>query len=130
MINAQDDTQTNKIWWITNNEDQITSHKEAESQVMQIIKNVINYALWLLSLISLVYLIYHGFLMITAAGDDTQYKKWLKWLKFAAIALAWIWLSWIVISFIFYIIQWLRTDTLNPKTSTQAIQTIFSKLLT
>jgi len=29
----------------------------------------------MIGLIALVYLIYHGFLILTAAGDDTQYKK-------------------------------------------------------
>ena len=90
------------IWvinpWLINN------HDTAMNSTMQIIKNLINYALGLLSLIALIYLIYHGFLMLTAAGDDTQYKTGFKWLKFAVIALVWVWLSRLVVSFIFWII--------------------------
>jgi hypothetical protein len=58
----------------------------------------------LISLVALVYLIYHGILVMTAAGDEAQYKKWLKGIQFAAIALIGVGLSWLIISFIFYII--------------------------
>ncbi|MFZ2150869.1 MAG: pilin [Candidatus Absconditicoccaceae bacterium] len=84
----------------------IQDHGTAMNSTMAIIKNIINYALGLVSVIALVYLIYHGFLMVTAAGDDTQYKKGMKGLKFAAIALVGIGLSWLVISFIFWIINY------------------------
>lgn len=56
-----------------NNE--IGDHMTAQNQTFQIINNFINYALGLLALIALVYLLYHGFLMVTAAGDDEQYTK-------------------------------------------------------
>ncbi|MEI7557973.1 MAG: hypothetical protein WCJ45_03990 [bacterium] len=42
---------------------------------MDVIKNIVNYALGMVALVALIYLIYHGFLILTAAGDDTQYKK-------------------------------------------------------
>jgi len=32
----------------------------------------------MVALIALVYLIYHGFMIVTAAGDETQYKNGLK----------------------------------------------------
>lgn len=121
IINAQDDDQY-KIKWITNVDEEIKTHNQAESKVMQIIQNIINYALWLLSLIALVYIIYHGFIILTAAGDDTQYKKWLKWIKFATIAIWWIWLSWIIVSFIFYVIDgminWFGADPSTQTTNT------------
>jgi len=104
VINAGDKPE-NKVVGITSVDTEIQTHQTAENQVMQIIKNIINYALGLLSLVALVYLIYHGVLMLTAAGDDTQYKNWLKWIKYAAIALAGIGLSRIFVSFIFYILQ-------------------------
>ena len=50
------------------------------------------------------YLIYHGFLMVTATGDDTQYKKGIKGIKFAAIAIAGIGASWLIVSAIFRLI--------------------------
>lgn len=58
----------------------------------------------MLGLVALVYLIYHGFLIVTATGDDTQYKKGLKGIKFAAIAIAGIGASWLIVSGIFRLI--------------------------
>jgi hypothetical protein len=83
----------------------IQDHWTAMTSTMIIVKNIINYALWLVSLVALVYLLYHWFLMVTAAWDDAQYKKWMKWLRLAAIALIWIWLSRLIISFIFWLIN-------------------------
>lgn len=81
--------------------DKISSHQNAQSKTMTVIKNIINYALWLVALVALVYLIYHGFLIVTAGGDDTQYKKGLKWIKFAAIAMVGIGASRLIVSGIF-----------------------------
>lgn len=50
-------------------------------------------------------MIYHGVLIITAAGDDAQYKKGMKGIKFAAIAIIGIGLSWIFVSSIFRLIN-------------------------
>ena len=58
----------------------------------------------MIALVALVYLIYHGFLIMTAAGDDTQYKKGLAGIKYAAIAIAGIGASWLVVSGIFWLI--------------------------
>ena len=99
-----------EIWWIINNDEQIQEHNVALETTLDIIRNIINYALWLLSLVALIYLILHGFMMVTAAGDDERYKKWLAWIKYAAIAIGWIWLSWFVISFIFWIITNITAD--------------------
>jgi len=89
---------------VYSDDDKISSHQTAQVKTMNIIKSFINYALGMVSLVALVYLLYHGFLILTAAGDETQYKKGLKGLKFAAIAIAGIWLSWLIVSFIFWII--------------------------
>lgn len=74
--------------------------------LIQTIKNFINWALWLLSLIALVILLFWWFKMITAAGDETKYKDWFKVLKQAWIWLAVIWLSWFIVSIIFWVIKW------------------------
>ena len=58
----------------------------------------------MVGLVALVYLIYHGFLILTAAGDETQYKKGLKGIKFAAIAMVGIGASWLIVSAIFWLI--------------------------
>ncbi len=85
-------------------DDKISGHQTAQIKTMNIIKNIINYALWMVALVALIYLIYHGFLIVTAAGDDAQYKKWLKGIKFAAIAMAGIGMSRLFVSFVFWLL--------------------------
>ncbi len=93
-----------EVWGIQWSNEKIEDHQTAKDKTLKIIKNLINYALSLLSLIALIYMIYHWFIILTAAGDDAKYKEWLKWIKFAAIALIGIWLSWIIITSIFWLI--------------------------
>lgn len=83
----------------------IDQHQTAMDNTLNLVKRTVNYLLWFLSLVALLYMIYHGFLMLTAAGDDAQYKKWLKSVKYAAIAIWWIWISWLFVSFIFWLIK-------------------------
>jgi len=85
-------------------DEKITNYQNAQTKTINVIKSIINYALWMLGLVALVYLIYHGFLILTASGDDTQYKKGLKGIKFAAIAIAGIGASRIIVSGIFRLI--------------------------
>jgi hypothetical protein len=42
--------------------------------------------------------------MVTAAGDETKYKKGFKILQQAAIGLVFIWVSWLVVSVIFWLL--------------------------
>jgi hypothetical protein len=116
MVNADDNNTGHQIWWIINNDVAITEHDVALETTLDIIKNIINYALWLLSLVALIYLIIHGFMIVTAAWDDTRYKQWLAWIKTAIIAIGGIWLSRFIISFIFWIIiNITNTDTPTPQ---------------
>jgi len=71
---------------------------------MGVIKTFINWVLGLLSLIALVVCLYGGFSMVTAAGDEAKYKKGFKILQQAAVGLAIIGLSWIIVSAIFRVI--------------------------
>lgn len=96
-------------WLVGTDETEITDYMDALGQVLHVIQNVVNYALWILSLVALIYLIIHGFMILTAAGDDAKMKKWLKWVKNAFIAIAWIWLSWIIISFILWLINYIAS---------------------
>lgn len=89
------------IVWVNS---QITDHQTAKNNTLQIVKNIVNYALGMLSLVALVYLIFHGFMVVTAGGDDTQYKNGLKSIKNALIAIAGIGASWLIVSFIFRLI--------------------------
>lgn len=92
-------------WDIVGIWDKISSHENAQNKTLQVIKNLLNYALGMLWLVALIYLIYHGFLIVTAAGDDTQYKKWLSGVKYAAIAIVGIGVSWLVVSWIFWLLD-------------------------
>ena len=103
VIQDQQDP-NNTINNIIGNGNAINDHSTAQNQTFQIINNFINYALGLLALIALLYLLYHGFLMVTATGDEEQYNKWLQWIKYAGIALAGIGVSWFIVSLIFYLI--------------------------
>lgn len=85
----------------------IGSFWNAKNRVINIINTITNYALGLLALTALIYLLYHGILMVTAAGDEERYNKWLNGIKYASIALAGIGLSWLIISLIFYIIDFI-----------------------
>ena len=42
--------------------------------------------------------------MVTAAGDEKKYQKWLSVLKYAAVGLAIIGLSWLIVSVIFWFV--------------------------
>ena len=75
-----------------------------QGNLITVIKTFINWILGLLSLVALVMLLFGGFKMVTAAGNETKYKEGFKVLKQAAIGLAVIGLSWLIVSFIFLLI--------------------------
>lgn len=55
--------------------------------IINVVKNIINYALGFLGLIVLVMLLRGGFNMVTAGADDEKYKEGFKVLKNAAIGI-------------------------------------------
>ena len=73
--------------------------------LLDTIQRAINRVLWMLSFVALILCIRWGFQMLTAAWDDWKVKSGTKILKNAAIWLAVIWLSWLVVSFVFRIIN-------------------------
>ena len=85
------------------------------SAILDTIKNAINWILGILATIALIICLYGGFLMVTAAGDEKKYQKGLGVLKYAAIGLAIIGLSWMIVSVIFWFV-----GTLSGKNQTQA----------
>lgn len=114
IMNPGDSSDPNKnkiigIQWIDN---QITNHKTAETWTLKYIHNILNFALAWLSLVALIYLIYHGVIVLTAAGDDSRYKEGIKGIKYAAIAILGIGLSWIIVSAIFRLANWIAKWTL------------------
>ena len=94
-----------QISWLVGTDQEITEYSDAMRKILKVVQNVVNYFLWLLWVVALIYLIIHGLMILTAAGDDSKMKKWLKWVKNAFIAIAGIWLSRLIISFILRIIN-------------------------
>lgn len=80
------------------------------SKFLDTVKNAINWILWILATIALVMCLYGWFLMVVSGGDEKKYKKWLDILKYAAIGLAIIGLSWMIISVVFWFIWALSGD--------------------
>ena len=93
------------VEWLVWTDEAIGNYNTALTKILTVIQNIVNWALWILWLIALIYLIIHGFMILTAAGDDGKVKKWFKWVKNAFLALGWIWLSWIIVSFIIWLIN-------------------------
>lgn len=68
------------------------------------IKRIINWVLGMLALVALIILLYAGFKMLTAGGDAKWYDEWFTILKHAAIGLAFIAASYIIVQFIMFVI--------------------------
>ncbi|MDR0281884.1 MAG: hypothetical protein LBI53_00745 [Candidatus Peribacteria bacterium] len=71
---------------------------------MDTAKKTVNWLLGMLATIALVICLYGGFLMVTAAGNDSNYKKGITILKQAAIGLAIIGLAWLIVSVVFWLV--------------------------
>ncbi len=94
-----------KIKNLINSNDQIKTQKDAEKKTFKLIKRLINYALGLVSLIALIILLIAGVQMATAAGDDKKFWAGKASLLKVARAIWWIAVSWLIINFIFWIIE-------------------------
>lgn len=79
--------------------------ENADEKLIDGIKDIVNYVLWLLALVTLILLIYGWVLMLLSATDDGWYKKWFTILKNASIGLAFIAFSWLMVSFIYFILS-------------------------
>lgn len=69
--------------------------------IIDILKRFINYALSFLALIALCMLLWGGYKMVASGGDEKAYEEGLKILKNAAIGIAFIAVSWFLVTFIF-----------------------------
>lgn len=85
---------------------ELEDHENATEATLKVIKNLINWALGIVSLVALIVLILAGFQMVTAAWDDAKFKAWSKALKKVSIWLAGIAVSWLMISLIFWVVEW------------------------
>jgi len=93
--------------WATPNADSnllTDDQKLTGDAFLNTVQNAINWLLWILATIALVFCLYGGFLMVTSAGDEKKYEKGLGVLKYAAIGLAIIGLSWMIVSVIFWFV--------------------------
>ena len=82
-----------------------TDKKEAQGdQLVNVIKNAINWVLWILSLIVFILLLWWGFQMVTANWDDKKFSAGMTILKQAAIWLGFIAVSWLLVSMIFRVL--------------------------
>ena len=79
--------------------------QDQENQLEKVIKNTINWVLWLLSLIVFILLLWWGFQMVTANWDDKKFGAGMTILKQAAIWLAFIAVSWLLVSMIFRVLS-------------------------
>ena len=95
---------------LSDTQTKITDHEEATKKTVKYIQRLINWALWFVAVIAMLVVIIWWIQMITAAGDDAKYKTGKKAMKKAAIGIIWISLSWVIISFIFWLV-----DLLNVK---------------
>jgi len=66
--------------------------------VIALIQITINWTLWILAFVALIYMLYCGALVISSWSDDKNASKGKKWIYTAAIAIAWVGLSWLIIS--------------------------------
>ncbi len=76
-----------------------------ENSILPKIKNVINQALALLAFIAIVILLIAWFKMLFFAQDDAEQKKAFATVKNVAIALIFIWCSWLIVSAIFWFVS-------------------------
>ena len=83
----------------------IWTEKKQNDSLIHTIQTAINWVLGLLASISLCLVIYAWFLMLTSWWDSKKYDKGLSIIKNAAIGLAIIAVSWLIVSLIFYVIN-------------------------
>lgn len=84
---------------------EVTSTEQSRSKTADYVRALVNYALAIIGLVALLYIAYHGFLTLTAAGDDEKSAKWLEWMRYGAMALIGIAVAWFLLSLVFWLIQ-------------------------
>ena len=90
-----------------------TDGTDKKNTLESVIKKTINWVLSILSLIVFILLLWWGFQMVTANWDDKKFSAGTTILKQAAIWLAFIAVSWLLVSMIFRIL-WQVWATSSP----------------
>lgn len=91
-------------------EDASNQNGGQEDALINVVKWWVNRVLGILGLIALLILMYGGFLMVTSAGEEEQYKKGRTILKHAVIGLIIIGVAWFVVSIVFWLVN--KTTTI------------------
>ena len=96
-------------WWKTQKMDYNANVAGSEGlkadSLIHTIRTAINWVLGILSMIALALCLWGGFQMMTSGGDQKKYESGLGILKWAAIGLAIIAASWLIVSLIFFVIN-------------------------
>lgn len=98
------DTTYDKLQWIL----QFPQRSEYSTTLwyaIRLIQVSINWILWILATVSLIYMLYCWFLIFSSWADDKNTQKGRKWISNAAIALAWIGLSRLIVSVMIWFIN-------------------------
>jgi len=119
---AQHVTDRTQPGWENGDIQEIWGQKLNWPAILDTIKNAINWILGILATIALIICLYGWFLMVTSAGDDKKYGNWLNVLKNAAIGLAIIWLSWMIVSVIFWFVWTLSKGNQTESNAVNGVQ--------
>ena len=96
-------------WWYGQNTDYNAGVSDSKNlawdKLLTTIRTAINWVLGILSFIALCLCLWGGFQMMTSGGDSKKYESGLNILKWAAIGLAVIAVSWLIVSLVFYVIN-------------------------
>ncbi len=83
----------------------LLSFQQSKNQTIILVSRMINYLLGFVSLIVFVYFIFEWYKVVVSSGDESAYKAAFTKMKNAAIAIAGISLSRMIVTFIFYVIK-------------------------
>lgn len=82
-----------------------TSYTTSLSEATKKIQNVINRSLGLLALLCVIYLIYEWVVLLFNFDDDKAQSTAFEAIKKVAWVIGWIWLTWFIVSAIFFIVS-------------------------
>lgn len=100
------DTIYDKLQWVLRFQER-EEYSTTLWYAVSLVQVAINWILWILAFVALAYMLYSWFLVLSSWADDSKAKKGRKWISTAAIALAWIWLSWLIVSAMIWFITFL-----------------------
>jgi len=97
------------LWWYQQKTSYNATVSDSDAlawdKLLKTIRTAINWVLGILSFIALCLCLWGGFQMMTSGGDSKKYESGLNILKWAAIGLAVIAVSWLIVSLVFYVIN-------------------------